>query len=71
MIASNSRHLELTYPLRAGGHPHMLLRAVPVRHHRLQAGAVGGTHLDADALTHPQQVGARTAVGTLPSDAVH
>jgi hypothetical protein len=49
----------------------VLLRAIAVRHHRLQAGAVGGTHLDADPLTHPRQVGTRTAVGNLLSSAVH
>src|SRR4051812_31751005 len=53
------------------GPPHVLLRAVPVRHDRLQTGAVGGTHLDADTFAHPRQVGTRMAVGNLLSDAIH
>ena len=49
----------------------MLLRAVPIRHDGLQAGAVGGRDLDADPLTHLLQVGTRTAVGYLLSDTIH
>ena len=49
----------------------MLLRAVAIRHHRRQAGTVGGAHLDADALTHPRQMGIRTAIGNPPLGAIH
>ena len=35
----------------------MLLRAVPIRHHRRQAGTVGGRDLDGDPFAHPRQMG--------------
>ena len=42
-----------------------------VRHDRFQAGTVGGAHFDADPFTHLRQVGTRTVIGNLPSDAIH
>src|SRR3954470_5930228 len=51
--------------------PDVLLRAVPVRHHRLQTGTVGGAHLDTDPFAHPCNVGTRVADGNLPSDQIH
>ncbi len=44
--------------------PDMLLPAVPVRHHRLQTGTVGGAHLDTGSLTHSREVGSSAPEGT-------
>ena len=39
--------------------PDVLLRAVPIRHHRLQTGTVGGGQLDGDPFAHPRNSGCR------------
>jgi hypothetical protein len=55
--------------------PDVLLRAVPVHHHRSQLGPVGGTHFDGDPFAHPPD--SHTASprgirrGTLLSDLIH
>jgi hypothetical protein len=51
--------------------PDVLLRAVPVRRHRLQAGTVSGAHLDLDPFAHPRNVGTGAIGGNLPLDQIH
>jgi hypothetical protein len=51
--------------------PDVLLRAVPVRHDRLQTGAVLGGQLDLDPFAHPRDVGMSVAEGNPPLDAIH
>src|SRR5215212_11284240 len=51
--------------------PDVLLRAVPVRHDRLQTGTVLGGQLDPDPFAHPRDVGMPVAEGNPPLDAIH
>jgi hypothetical protein len=51
--------------------PDVLLRAVPVRHDRLQTGTVLGGQLDLDPSAHPRDVGMSAAEGNPPLDAIH
>ena len=53
----------------------MLLRAVPIGHHRLETGPVGGTHFDNDPFAHAPSLLDRYTVSitkwTHPSDFNH
>ena len=55
--------------------PDVLLRAVPIGHHRLETDSVGGTHFDDDPFAHPPKLRSgpteRTSNRTHPFDFFH
>jgi hypothetical protein len=53
------------------GPPDMLLRAVAIGDHRLQAGASGGRNLDGDPFAHPTQIGSSNPDGNHSFRSVH